>query len=225
MDIVKSADPQQAAQALETVCGRYWYPIYAYLRRSGQPAQDAEDITQMLFQRIITEDALQQVRREKGKLRTFLLSIVTQVISRKNRHQSAQKRGGNVIAFSLDEALADKAYEHELADTLDPERLFQRAWARQLLETVRTKLKDSFLRTGRAGAYQHLERYLGLEDTPGPFAELGTQLGCNEAAARVAVFRLRKKFRELLEQEVAKTVLQPSDVQDEMNWLREALSL
>lgn len=223
VDIVKSADPQQAARALEAVCSRYWYPIYAYLRRSGQQAQDAEDITQMLFQKLVSEDAIQQVQREKGRLRTFLLALVTQVLSRKIRHETALKRGGQAPVFSLDEAMANQLYEHELSHSLDPERLFQRAWARQLLETVRENLRSSFTRTGRAKAFDHLEPYLGWDDSPAPFAELGTHLGCNETAARVTVHRLRKKFREMVEQEVAKTLSQPGDLEEEMAWLREVV--
>lgn len=223
MDIVQNSDKQQAAAALEAFCARYWYPIYAYLRHSGQSAHDAEDITQSLFERLLKDEALQKARPEKGRLRFFLLAMVSQVISRKTRHENAAKRGGGAQTFSLDEATADERYAHEFADTLDPERLFHRAWARQLLESVREHLRASFIRTGRVKAYEHLEPYLGWDDSPAPFAALGELLGCSEEAARVTVHRLRKKFRELLEKEIAKTVSEPGDVQEELEWLREAL--
>lgn len=223
VNIVKSADKKQAALALEDLCARYWYPIYAYLRRAGRTTHDAEDLTQMLFQKIVADDALLDVQRDRGRLRSFLIGMTRQVLSRQARHHGAEKRGGDATHFSLDEALADERYAHEPAHTLDPERLYDRAWAVQLLETVREKLRASFARTGRPEVFEILEPYLGWEDAPAPFAELGERLGSNENAARVLVHRLRKKFRELLEAEIAETVTDPADVAAELEWMRAAL--
>ncbi len=223
VEIVKSPDTKQAAYALEQICEHYWYPIYAFLRRSGKTAHDAEDLTQMLFQRLVAGDALAQVQRERGRLRSFLIAMVRQLISRQARHEQAEKRGGVEIKLSLDEVDADDRYLHEPLDLRDPELLFHRAWARQLVETVRKAMHDSFTRTGRAETYQWLEPYLGYEEKPAPFTKLGVRLGCTEQAARVMVHRLRGKFRELLEVEIARTVAQPEDVAAEMAWLREVL--
>lgn len=223
VNILKSPDKKQAARALEDLCARYWYPIYAYLRRAGRSPHDAEDLTQMLFHKVVAGDALQGVDRERGRLRSFLIGMLRQVLSRQARHDRAEKRGGNAMHFSLDEARADERYEHEPADTLDPERLYDRAWARQLLETVREKMRASFTRKGRPEVFEILDPYLGWDDAPAPFAELGVRLGSNEAAARLLVHRLRKKFRALLEAEIAETVTDPADVASELEWMRAVL--
>lgn len=223
VNILKSPDKKQAAHALEDLCARYWYPIYAYLRRAGRSMHDAEDLTQMLFQKIVADDALLEVQRERGRLRSYLIGIVRQVISRQQRHDRAEKRGGGNTVFSLDETLADERYAHEPADSLDPERLYDRAWARQLLDTVREKMRASFTRKGRPEVFEALDPYLGWEDTPAPFAELGVRLGSNESAARVLVHRLRKKFRDMLEAEIAETVTDPADVASEIEWMRAVL--
>ncbi len=223
VEVVKSTDTKQAAVALEKICERYWYPIYAYLRRAGHSAHDAEDLTQTLFQKLVADEAILQVQRERGRLRSFLIGMLRQVISHQARHHNADKRGGGATHFSLNETVADERYTLEPADKLDPELLYDRAWAMQLLETVRGELRASFTRTGRADAYEVLEPYLGWDDAPAPFAELGERLGSNENAARVLVHRMRKKFRELLEEEVSRTVAQPEDIKAEMEWMRQVL--
>lgn len=223
VQIVQGGDKKQAALALEDLCSRYWYPVYAYLRRSGRSAPDAEDLTQMLFQKLVADEALQQVQQERGRLRSFLIGMIRRVISKQDRYDDAQKRGGGQTVLSLDETLADGRYANEPADLLDPERLYDRAWAMQLLETVRLKLRDSFVRNKRLADYEILEPYLGWDDAPAPHAELAERLRSNENAVTVLVHRLRKKFRELLEAEIFKTVMNPEDVAGELVWMREVL--
>jgi len=223
VQVVKSDDPKRVAIALEEICSRYWYPIYAYLRRSGYSAHDAEDLTQMLFQKMLTDDTLKLAQQERGKLRTFLIGLLRQVISRKQRHDHAEKRGGGQTLASLDETNADERYRHEPIDLLDPEHLYERAWAMQMLETVRTKLRSSFIKQDRLRDYEALEPHLGWDDSPAPYAELAIQLGSNENAVRVLVHRLRKKFRDLLEAEISKTVVNLEDVAAEIEWMRQAL--
>lgn len=224
VNIVKGQDPRQAALALEEICARYWYPIYAYLRRDGHGAEDAEDLTQMLFHRLVAEDVLQQVQKERGRLRSFLIGMLRRVIRQQARHEGAEKRGGGADLVTLDEAVADERYTEEpLLDTLDPERLYDRAWAMQLLETVRQTLHAAFIRTGRDHEYAVLEPFLGWEDDPAPLAELAVKMNSTENAVGVQVHRLRKKFRELLEAEVARTVANPEDIAGEMEWIREVL--
>lgn len=223
VQIVKGDDPKQAAMALEDICARYWYPVYAYLRRSGHSGPDAEDLTQMLFQKLVADDALKLARQERGRLRSFLIGMIRQVISRQNRHDRAEKRGGGHPVLSLDETVADERYALEPADLRDPERLYDRAWAMQLLETVRAALRASFINNNRLADYEMLEPYLGWDDAPAPFADLGRRLGSNETAARVLVHRLRKKFRELLESEISRTVVNEEDIAAELEWMREVL--
>lgn len=223
VQIVKGGDRKQAAQALEELCGRYWYPVYAYLRRAGRTAHDAEDLTQMLFQKLVADESLREVHQERGRLRSFLIGALRRVISRQARHDDAGRRGGGQTVISLDETVAGERYAHEPADMLDPERLYERAWAMQLLESVREKLRASFINNGRLADYEILEPYLGWDDAPAPYAELGGRLGLNEGAARVLVHRLRKKFRELLEREISKTVVNPDDIATELDWMRDVL--
>lgn len=223
VQIVKSNDQRQAAAALEEICERYWYPVYAYLRRSGYSSEDAEDLTQMTFERIVADDSLKQVRQERGRLRSFLIGILSRTVSRQSRQSSAQKRGGAVTVLSLDEVDADGRYAHEPADVTDPEKLYDRAWAMQLLENVRQKLRASFAKNDRLNDYEVLEPHLGWDDAAAPYAELAQHLDSNENAVRVLVHRLRKKFRELLEAEISKTVVNEEDVDAELDWLREVL--
>lgn len=224
VQIVQGADKKQAALALEDLCESYWYPVYAYLRRSGKSAHDAEDLTQMLFQKLVADEALQEVRKERGRLRSFLIGMIRRVISKQDRHDDAQKRGGGEVLLSLDETLADDRYAHEPADLQDPERLYDRAWAMQLLESVRQQLRASFIKNKRLADYEVLETYLGWEDAPAPYADLATRLGSNENSVRVLVHRLRKKFRDLLEAEISKTVINAEDIAKELDWMREVLS-
>ena len=221
--VAQGDDLRLAALALEDLCRRYWYPVYAYLRRAGYSSEDAEDLTQTTFQRLVTSEALQQVQQERGRLRSFLIGLVRQVISRHSRHHQAEKRGGGVSVISLDEILAGNRYAAEPADLDDPQRLFERAWAFQTMETVRGKLRASFIKTGRLAAYESLEPYLGWGDPPGSFSELGQRMNSNENAVRVLVHRLRKKFHELLEDEIALTVMDRSDIPAELEWMQSVL--
>lgn len=225
VQIVQGEDRKKAAEALEDICGRYWYPIYAFLRRSGHSSHDAEDLTQMLFQQLVIDDAIKDVRQERGRLRSFLIGMVRRVTIRQVRHDHAEKRGGQVTLISLDEAAADERYTLEEALHLDPERLYDRAWAVQMLETVRQNLRSSFIKNKRLKDYEILEPYLGWEDIPAPFAELGEQLGSNANAARVLIHRLRKKFRELVQKEISKTVVNPEDIEEELEWLLSVLKV
>jgi len=223
IQLLQGTDEVQSLQALNEICERYWYPIYAFLRRQGHEKSEAEDLTQQLFQSLLVEGGLQQVRQEKGRLRSFLIGVAKRQISRQRRHENAEKRGGGNVLLSLDEVLADRRYEKEPADLRDPERLFERAWAVQMLETIRDRLRQSFERNGRLADYEAIEAYLGWDDSPAPYAELAIQLRSNENAARVLVHRLRGKFRELLRIEVAKTVVAEADVDAELEWLRQVL--
>ncbi len=223
VQIVKGDDQKQAAVALEEICSRYWYPVYAYLRRAGRSAHDAEDLAQMLFQKLIEDDALRLAQQERGRLRSFLIGMIRRVISKQARHDGAEKRGGGVTVFSMNETTADGRYAHEPVDLTDPEKLYDRAWAMQLLESVRLRLRASFINNGRLADYDLLEPHLGWDDAPAPYADLASRLGSNENAVRVLVHRLRKKFRELLETEISKTVVNAEDIEAELVWMREVL--
>jgi len=221
---VQSGSTEAAARAMEDLCKHYWYPIYAFLRRNGHSAHDAEDLTQTFFQRLISDDSIHEVRQDQGKLRSFLLGVLKRLLSKDARHQSAQKRGGGQTIVSFDEMAAEERYAREPQDIRDPERLFSHAWACELMATVRDKLRDAFAATGRAHLFDLLLPFLMWDDIPPAQGEIAEKLGCSEDATRILIYRLRAKFRELLRQEVARTVLTPDEVADELVWLKEMLS-
>jgi RNA polymerase sigma-70 factor (ECF subfamily) len=221
---VQSGDPHDAEKAMAAICERYWYPIYAYLRRSGRSAHDAEDVAQMFFQRIIERNTIQSMQQDGAKLRSFLLGCLRQLLSDRAQHDGAQKRGGGRAILSFDEMEAEERYAHEPQDTRDPERLYTRAWALGLFASVREKLRESFTQSRRAETFEALLPFITLEHEPPSYREIAAQIGSSETAARILVFRLREKFRELIREHIALTVLTPEEIDGELAWLRGVLS-
>jgi RNA polymerase sigma-70 factor (ECF subfamily) len=221
---VQKGSAAEAAQAMEDLCKRYWYPIYAFLRRSGHAVHDAEDLTQGFFERLIGDESIQHARQEAGKLRSYLLAVLKRHISDHTRHANAQKRGGILTHISFDEMDAEERYTCEPQDTRDPEKIFTHAWANELLTGVREKLRESFTATGRAEVFNLLLPFLMWESHQPAYKEIAQQLGSSEAAARIFIHRLRTKFRDLLREEVARTVLAPEEIPGEMAWLQSVLS-
>jgi RNA polymerase sigma factor (sigma-70 family) len=221
---VQGSDPNAAAHAMEAMCKSYWYPIYAFLRRSGHDKQSAEDLTQAFFERLIAEDSIRSVRQEVGKLRSFLLGVLKRLISDQNRYDNAQKRGGSVTHVSFDEMAAEERYASEPQDMRDPEWIFTHAWAHELLAGVREKLRAAFAATGRAGVFEIVLPFLLLDNDPPSHKEIAKQLGSSEAGTRILIHRLRTKFRDLLKEEVARTVLTPSEIPGELAWLQSILA-
>lgn len=217
-------DPNAAAEAMEAMCKSYWYPIYAFLRRSGYTSQDSEDLTQAFFERLIADDSIRGARQSLGKLRSFLLGVLKRLISDQQRHDKAQKRGGGVIHVSFDEMSAEERYAREPQDTRDPEWLFTHAWAHELLAGVREKLRVAFAATGRAGVFEIVLPFLLLDNDPPSHKEIAKQLGSSEAATRILIHRLRTKFRDLLRDEVARTVLNAEEIPGELAWLQSMLA-
>ena len=209
---------------MEEICRNYWFPIYSYLRRSGRSAHDAEDITQAFFERLINESAIKSARQEHGKLRSFLLSMLVRLLSDQGRHNNALKRGGGQRLLSFDEMEAEERYAREPQDVRDPGKIYLHAWASDILHGVRAKLRTAFEEEGRLEMFLALDPYLGSEDTQPPYEELATKLGSTSGAVRLLVHRLRKKFRVLLEREIARTVMKPEDIEEELAWLRQVMA-
>ena len=224
VQIVQAGSPEDAAKALDALCQRYWYPIYAFLRRSGRGQHDAEDLTQEFFARLVSEEAIQAVRREEGKLRSYLLGVLKRLLAAQFRHDSAQKRGGRLTHLSFDEMAAEERYRHEPQDTHDPEWLFTRAWAQELFVSVQGKLREVFAETGKAEVFEAVLPFVTCEAAPPSQREIAQKLGKSEIAAGIVIMRLREKFRALLRAEVADTVLTPEEVPAEMAWLLSILS-
>lgn len=220
---VQGENAEEAARALEELCRAYWYPIYAFLRRSGRNAPDAEDLTQEFFQTLVTGDALHSARRDAGKLRSYLLAVLKRVISDHNRHVRAQKRGGTRTQVSFDAMQASERYALEPEAPRDPEWLFTHAWAQDLIAGVREKLRAAYQVIGREGVFDVLLPFLMWDNEPPSHREIATQIGSSEASSRILIHRLRTKFRDLLRNEVSLTVLTPQEIPEELAWLQNVL--
>lgn len=210
--------------ALEELCGLYWYPIYVFLRRRGFAQHDAEDLTQGFFVKLLGDETFDAAQAEKGRLRTFLLSALERHLADQKRRQSALKRGAGWQIIAFEELDAERRYNLEPLDHRDPEWLFTRAWTHLLLESVRQKMREAFSETGRAGVFEALLPFLIMEDAPPSYRDVAEKLDSSETAVRLLVFRMRSRFRELLREEVARTVNAPEDVEGELEWIKSMLA-
>jgi len=217
-------DTTRAHDALERLCRTYWYPLYAFVRRQGKSKEDAEDLTQEFFARLLQKDYLQAVSREKGRFRTFLLVALKRFLANDWDRSRAQKRGGGRRPLSLDTDLAEKRYRIEPADTLTADRIYERRWALTLIETAMADVRAEYLAAGKPDEFERLKSFLTADRNAIPYAELAASLGQNEGALRVAVHRLRKRFRERFRGEIAHTVASPEDIEAEVRHLMNALA-
>jgi len=214
-----NGDPAGAATALEQLCAKYWYPIYAFVRRRGSGAHEAEDLTQAFFAQLLENDTLKRADRQRGKFRTFLLSVLNNFLNNEWDKRQTIKRGGQHQIISLDETEAEERYRHEPVEQITPEKLFERRWALMLLEQVLAQLKREYREAGKAELFARLEPCLAEAPTPGLSAEWAAALGMNEGAVRVALHRLRRRYGELLRSEIANTVAGPAEVAEEIQHL------
>ena len=217
-------DSRDADVALEELCRTYWYPLYAYVRRQGHSREDAEDLTQGFFARLLEKNYLEGVTSDKGKFRAFLLVAVKRFLANEWDYASRQKRGGGVTPLSLDWQDADTRYQINPADHLSPDKLYDRAWAVIMLERVITRLRDENGAEGKASLYEQLKPFLMMGKSEIPYAQAAAALKLTEGAVRVAVHRLRRRYRELLREEVAQTLADPAQADEEMQALFSALA-
>lgn len=216
-------DAQRARTALEDLCGAYWFPLYAYVRRRGYGPHDAEDLTQGFFARILKLNSLAKIDRERGKFRAFLLASMNHFIADEWDKASAQKRAAQQT-ISLDAELAENRYRNEPMDRLSPERVFERRWAMTLLENVVQRLRAEYEAAGQGALFMEARFAISGDKNAVPYAELASRIGMKEEALRVAVYRLRKRYRQALHEAISQTVEKESDIEDELNDLRRILS-
>lgn len=210
----------EAAQAMEEICRLYWYPIYAFARLHGFTAHDAEDLTQIFFQRVITSETIQTAQQEMGLLRTFMLSLLKRVISNHVRDARAAKRGGSSAAtISFDELDAEARFAHEPADLRDPDTLFDRAWAQDVLDAAERKLRHDFEKADNLDSFEQLREFLPLGDNATPYAAAARRLGIAEGTLRLQIHRMRKRYGKLIEDEIAQTVSSRAEVKAELEHL------
>lgn len=213
----------QSQQALAALCSAYWYPLYAYVRRRGHDAHQAQDLTQGFFTRLLEKDFLQVVDREKGKFRSFLLAAFQHFLANEYDRVRAKKRGGGRRHLSLDFAAAESRYGLEPSHRLTPERLFERRWALVLLDQVLARLREEFVQTEKARVFDALKVYLMWDQKAVPYRQVAKELAMKEGAVKVAVHRLRRRYRDMLRDEIARTVHEPGQIEEEIQDLFAAL--
>jgi len=217
------SETTRARRALAELCQTYWFPLYAYARRRGHGPHDAEDITQGFFERLLELKSLSAVTREKGKFRAFLLGSMNHYLAAEHERATAQKRDKN-RTISLDAEAAELRYLHEPVDERSPESIYERQWAMTLLETVVQRLHREYESTGRGALFLELRFTIAMEGREAPYPEIAARLGMSEETLRVAVHRLRKRYRQMLRDEIAHTVAAESEVTGELEYLRRVFS-
>ena len=222
--VIAAAGPQrkEARAALISLCENYWYPLYAYLRRRGYPADQAQDLTQEFFTRVLEGRYLDRADPEKGRFRSFLLTSLKFFVADEEDRQRAHKRGGGAV-LSLEFSSGEERYQREPAHNETPEWIFERRWALSVLDRVVDKLRDEFLRHGRPEHFERLKVFL-LGQSDAPYAGLAREMNTSEGALKVAIHRLRKRYRELFRQEIADTVADPAEVEPELRFLAAVLT-
>jgi RNA polymerase sigma-70 factor (ECF subfamily) len=218
------SDPANAPIAWSRLCQTYWYPLYAYVRRSGHSPEDAQDLTQEFFARLISKEHLQGLEPHKSKFRCFLVVALKRFLANEWERANRQKRGGGRQFFSLNEPGAEERYQAELVDQKTPEKLLEHCWATTLLEQALARLGAEMQAQGKSLLYQELKVFLSGANERNSYAETAERLGMSEGALRVNIHRLRQRYRELLRLEIAATVESPEAVEDEIRDLFAALS-
>ncbi|MFZ4763734.1 MAG: RNA polymerase sigma factor [Roseimicrobium sp.] len=211
-------DDESARTALAKVCKLYWFPVYAYIRSKGNAPHDAEDLAQGFFLRLLEREDLASVDQREGRLRNFLLAAMKNFMNYTHHHDTAVKRGGRVEKVSLDVEWAEGRLQNELSYADDPERVFEQRWALTLLENVLSDLRVEYERTHRGDVFAALHSFLSPGAAPS-YADVAQRLGITEQNARVAVHRLRKRYRDLLQKHIEATVDSPEDADAELDHL------
>ena len=217
-------DTTLAHAALARLCQSYWYPLYAYVRRRGYPVHDAQDLTQAFFAQLLERQSLASADPDRGRFRSFILAAMNHFLASEWKKGIAQKRGGGCEKLSLDWAAAEQRYDLEPATHVAPDTLFEKQWALTLLSAVTGRLEREYQADGKAALFAAIKHtLLGLRDSQ-PYAGIAAALDMNESALKVAVHRLRKRYRELIQAEIADTLFDPQAVEGEMRYLFRVLS-
>ena len=220
----REATSPESRRALETLCATYWYPLYVFVRRLGNSPADAQDLTQEFFARLLEKDWLGAAARERGRFRTFLVMAMKRFLANEWDRRNAAKRGGGSIPLSLDTEFAEERYRIEPTSALPADHLYERRWALTLLDQAMSRLRAEYEEAGRGAAFERLKESLTADRGSIAYAEIARDMETSEGAARVAVHRLRKRFREIFRETIADTVSRHEDVEEEMRYVAEVLS-
>ena len=219
----KRSTEKDAQIALAALCQRYWFPLYAYVRRRVHDPSEAQDLTQDFFARLIEKNILAHAAPDRGRFRSFLLTAMKNFLANEWNKARAEKRGGHAPVLSLDFESGDSRCTLEPSHDLTAERLFERKWAMTLLDLVLSRLRNEYAADGKTAQFDLLRHFIGGHRSESSYAEVARDLDMNEGAAKVAAHRLRRRYRDLLRKELAQTVADPADVDDEISWLFKAI--
>ena len=218
------ADTSRARDALARLCQTYWHPLYAYVRRVGHSPHDAQDLTQEFFARLLEKNFLADADESRGRFRSFLLASLKHFLANEWHKAQAQKRGGGQIPISIDVSAAETSCHFEPADTTTADKIYERHWALTLLDQVLRRLREDYVRDGKQNLFEQLKPTLTEASRSVAYAEIARRLDTTEGAVKVAVHRLRQRYREILRAEIAETVACPGEVEDELRNLFAALA-
>jgi RNA polymerase sigma-70 factor (ECF subfamily) len=223
---LREGEDTASAAARAKLCEAYWYPLYAYVRSRGHNAEESRDLTQGFFARVIEKDLFALADHERGRLRTFLLTALQRYLRDEWRKDQKLKRGGGLPRLAIDETKAEERYTREPVDLMTPEVIFERRWALELLERTLMGLREEYAGAGKAELFDTLKYHLAPDGHEPSSEEAGTRLGMTAGAVRVAVSRLRARYRERLLREVAASldVTTEAEVDEEIDALFRALS-
>ncbi len=214
--LAAKGDTTHAQVALEKLCQTYWPPIYAFVRRQGKTPHDAQDLTQEFFARLLEKNYLANVERAKGKFRSFLLASLKHFLANEWDKANTLKRGGGRSIISIDEKTAETRCGVELPDNVSADKIFERRWATALLDSTLARLRDEYVADGKKTIFEELKGTLAGERSAIPYSQIALKLSTTEGNIKVAVHRVRTRYRELLRQEIAQTVASPNDVEEEL---------
>jgi len=217
-------DTAAGRDALETLCERYWYPLYAFVRRGGTAVHEAQDLTQGFFATVLEKDYLAAADRERGRFRTFLIAAFKNYVSKERDRARAQKRGGDRVRLSLDFEEGERRYVREPVDELTPERIYERRWGLTVLDNARDAVRAHYTSSARAGYFDTLVPFIAAGTARPTYDEVGAKLDLSESAVKSAIRRLRLRYRDALRAEIAETVPADDDVEDEIRALMDAVA-
>jgi RNA polymerase sigma-70 factor (ECF subfamily) len=213
-----TASPQAAA-ALDDLCQRYWYPLYAYVRRRGYDPETSRELTQEFFALLLGKRLLAGVDPTKGKFRSWLLGVMNHFLAHEWAHARAQKRGGGRPLFSLDDAVARERYQLEPFDEVSPEKIFDRRWAFTVLEQAATRLRGEYENAGKGAHYSSLKSFVSADGAQSSYEDAARGLGLGLGAVKSSIHRLRRRYQELIRDEIARTVSTAAEIDDEIRYL------
>jgi DNA-directed RNA polymerase specialized sigma24 family protein len=224
--VLAAGDPASpnAGAALEALCRTYWYPLYAYVRRRGYGHEDAQDLTQGFLVQLLARRSFARVARNKGRFRSFLLAALNFYLADERDRAGAQKRGGGRPVLPFDGQAAEQRYGAQAVEARSPDKLFEHQWAMALLDRVLARLEQEFRDEGKAEAFDQLRGFIvaGMSDVP--YAQVGRKLGITAGGVKKAVYRMRRRYQLLFREEIAQTVADPAEVEDELRHLCQVMA-